>query len=303
MRQSPSESSQELLLNVPLNQFFEFRRSPFPQVLPVKDLYFLPQTKAIAEMTEFAFENGLCYAVIGAVGCGKSSALQYSCSRLAKRQATVLNVTGGIWSFTEFLRQVLAALAIDFKPYQPSVMVRLIQEKLLATQADGRRSILIVDEAHLLKTDCFAQLHILAQNPDAKAPLFSLMLCGQEELAEKLSTPQSRPLMSRIAEGYCVPSLDRADFVGYIDHQLRLAGAKDAVFDEMALDTLWQCSNANLRNIGNNALAALQYAANSSQRIVTSECVRKSRRVLWGSFEHGGGTSAGMPDFSEGRRA
>ena len=72
MRQSPSESSQELLLNVPLNQFFEFRRSPFPQVLPVKDLYFLPQTKAIAEMTEFAFENGLCYAVIGAVGCGKS---------------------------------------------------------------------------------------------------------------------------------------------------------------------------------------------------------------------------------------
>lgn len=303
MKQDPSAGSQEQMLNVPLNQFFEFKRSPFPQILPAKDLYFLPQTRAIAEMTEFAFQNGLCYAVIGAVGCGKSSALQYSCSRLAKRQATVIDVTGGIWSFTEFLRQVLAALAIDFKPYQPSVMVRLIQERLLGMQADGRRCILIVDEAHLLKADCFAQLHILAQNHEAKAPLFSLMLCGQEELAEKLAAPQSRPLMSRIAEGYYVPSLDRADFVGYIDHQLRLAGAKDDIFDDMALDTLWQCSNANLRNIGNNALAALQHAAKTSQRVVTSECVRKSRRVLWGSFEHGGGTPAGIPDFSEGRRA
>ena len=271
-------------LNVPLVQAFELRDAPFPQVLPPQDMYELPHLTAVASMTEFAFQHNMFYAVIGAVGCGKSSALQYSCARLAQRQGYVVNIVGGIWSFTEFLRQVLAALAIDFRPYQPSVMVRLIQERLLGIQGDGKKCILIIDEAHLLRSDVFAQIHILAQHPEARKSLFSLMLCGQEELAEKLSTPQSRPLMSRIAEGYYVPPITRSDFDGYIGHHMRLAGAKHDVFEPMALDALWQTSNANLRSAGNNALSALQYAANKGMRTVNTECVRRSQRALWGDF-------------------
>jgi type II secretory pathway predicted ATPase ExeA len=218
-------------LNVPLVQAFELRDAPFPQVLPPRDMYELPHLTAVASMTEFAFQHNMFYAVIGAVGCGKSSALQYSCARLAQRQGYVVSIIGGIWSFTEFLRQVLAALAIDFRPYQPSVMVRLIQERLLGIQGDGKKCILVIDEAHLLRSDVFAQIHILAQHPEARKSLFSLMLCGQEELAEKLSTPQSRPLMSRIAEGYYVPPITRGDFDGYIGHHMRLAGAKHDVFE------------------------------------------------------------------------
>jgi type II secretory pathway predicted ATPase ExeA len=268
--------------NAPMTQFFELRRQPFPQTLHPKEMYALPQMEAVSGMTEFAFQNSMFYAIIGAVGCGKSSALRFACDRLAQHQAMVLEVVGGIWSFTEFLRQILAALGIEFKPYQPSVMVRLIQERLIAIQNDGKKCILIVDEAHLLRGDVYAQLHILSQHPEAKRPLFSLMLCGQEELAEKLSYPQARPLMSRIAEGFYMQPLGRDDFDGYIGHHMRLAGAKGQVFDAMALDALWQCSNGNLRSIGNHALSALQYAANTDCRMVTAECVRKSQRALWG---------------------
>jgi hypothetical protein len=63
---------------------------------------------------------------------------------------------------------------------------------------------------------------------------------------------------------------------------MRLAGAKHDVFEPMALDALWQTSNANLRSAGNNALSALQYAANSGLRTVSAECVRRSQRALWG---------------------
>jgi len=268
-------------LNIPLSQYFELKKAPFPQMLAPKDMLMLPHLRDVAQMTEFAFQNNMFYAIIGAVGCGKSSALQYSCERLTSRQAKIINIVGGIWSFTELMRQVLAALGTEFKPYQPAVMVRLIQDRLQSIHNDGKKCIIIIDEAHLLRADVYTQLHILGQSPETTHSLFSLMLCGQEELAEKISTPQARPLLSRIAEGYYVSALSHTDFIDYINHHLQLAGAKRELFDDLGREAIWQCSNANLRSIGNSCLAAMQYAANNDIHTVTAECVRKSQRTWW----------------------
>lgn len=74
------------------------------------------------------------------------------------------------------------------------------------------------------------------------------------------------------------------------------------LFDDMGLDTIWQVSGANLRSIGKNALASLQYAANNQMRIVDAQCVRNSQHPMWGSF--GASDSRAMqnlPDFSSNR--
>lgn len=296
------EKKTEQSLNVPIMQFFEMKKTPFPQTLGAKEIYLLPSVKEVAEMAEFAFINGMFYAVIGDVGSGKTSAIRYACSRLETRRATVISVVGGIWSFTEFLRQILATFGVDIRNHQTATMVRIIQDKLLAIQADGRKCIFMIDEAHLLKSDVFAQLHILSLREESKGPLFSLMLCGQEELAEKLSSPTAKPLMSRIATGYYIPPLKKEDFIAYIDHHLLLAGRSEQVFDNLGLDALWQVSNANLREIGRNALLAMQYAANSGMHTVTAECVRKSLRPFWQSDIHSLTAVSTIPDFSEGRR-
>lgn len=305
MPRSYTQEKFPLNFNTPMIQYFEFKRQPFPQVVDAIDVYLLPHVRAVAERCEFAFQTNQFYAVIGAVGCGKSSALRYSCSCLEKKHAKVLSITGGIWSFTELLRQILSSLDYDFRQYQPATMVRLVQEKLIAIQAEGRKCILLIDEAHLLKNDVFAQLHILCQHPQSKQPLFSLMLCGQEELTEKLENPHARPLMSRIAQGYFVPPIQRDDFHGYIEHHMKLAGAKGQVFDELGLDALWQISSANLRSIGNNALVAIQWAANNDNRLVTAECVRLSQRPMWGQLRTERDDRQivmQMPDYSGSRR-
>jgi general secretion pathway protein A len=268
-------------LNIPMTQFFELKKAPFPQMVAPKEMLLFPHLKEVAQMIEFAFQHHMFYAIIGAVGCGKSSALMYSCERLTSKQAKILTIVGGMWSFTELMRQILAALGTEFKPYQPAVMVRLIQDRLQAIHQDGKKCIIIIDEAHLLRADAFAQLHILGQSPESEHSLFSLMLCGQEELAEKISTPQARPLLSRIAEGYYVSALSHSDFYDYIDHHMKLAGANRMLFDELGLEAVWQGSNANLRSIGNCCLAAMQYAANNDVHIVNAECVRKSQKPWW----------------------
>ncbi len=268
-------------LNTPMAQFFELKKAPFPQMLKPAEMLMLPHVREVSQMTEFAFQHNMYYAIIGAVGCGKSSALQYACERMVSRQARIITIIGGMWSFVELIRQILAAFGIEFRQYQPSVMIRMIQDQLAALQNDGKKCIIIIDEAHLLKAEAYAQLHILGQSAEPTRALFSLMLCGQEELAEKIAAPQARPLLSRIAEGYYVPTLSHADFNEYIDHHLALAGAKRELFDDLGRDAIWQCSDANLRSIGNSCLAAMQYAANNGIRTVNAECVRKSQRTWW----------------------
>ena len=144
------EKKTDQSLNVPIMQFFEMKKAPFPQSLGAKDIYELPHVRETSEMAEFAFQNGMFYAVIGDVGSGKTSALRYACARLENRRATVISIVGGMWSFTEFMRQILASFGCDVRNYQMGVMVRMIQDKLLAIQADGRKCILLIDEAHLL---------------------------------------------------------------------------------------------------------------------------------------------------------
>ena len=302
MKARNKDEERDQLLNTPVVQYFELKRPPFPQVLDSSDVLELPHVLDIESMSEFAFQNGMSYAVIGAVGCGKSSALRHACMRLVRLRGHVISVTAGIWSYQELMRHLLAEMGVEYSQYQPSAMTRMIQDKLVGIHADGRKCILMIDEAHLLKPDAFSQLHLLSQNLESKFPLFSLMLCGQEELAEKLACPSARPLASRIAEGYYVPPISREDFRSYMDHHMRLAGAKEMLFDDMGLDALWQVSGANLRSIGKNALAALQYAANNQMRMVDAQCVRNSQRPMWGSF--GASSSSAMqnlPDFSSNR--
>lgn len=268
-------------INIPIIQAFGLKRMPFPQELLTRDLFALKTMTNVAGMVEFSVNYHMFFALIGEVGCGKTSALRYACDQLSDASTKKLSIVAGIWNFTEMLRQLLAEMHIEFKPYQPSVMIRLIQEQLLTTQQEGRNILLAIDECHLLKADAYAQLHILSQHPNAKGPLLSLILCGQEELSDKLNAPTARPLASRISEGYYIPSLVQEDFENYLEHHLKLAGAPSDVFSEMAKGAVWQASNGNLRSIGRICLASLQVAANRQLSQVTPECVREVTKGWW----------------------
>lgn len=198
------EQQREQLMNTPVVQYFELKRPPFPHVLDIES------------MSEFAFQNGMAYAVIGAVGCGKSSALRHACMRLARLRGHVISVTVSIWSYQELMRHLLAEMGVEYSQYQPSAMTRMIQDKLMGIHADGRKCILMIDEAHLLKPDAFSQLHLLSHNLESRFPLFSLMLCG---LVRQAPGKQDR-------RGLLRAPISREDFRSYMDHHMRLRGRR-----------------------------------------------------------------------------
>ncbi len=90
--------------------------------------------------------------------------------------------------------------------------------------------ILVIDEAHLLRPEVFAELHTLLQfNHDSKS-VFSLVLSGQVNLIDKLTYRTSAPLASRVTTKTHITNLDESQITIYLEHHLKVAGEKNNYF-------------------------------------------------------------------------
>ena len=268
-------------LNISVSHYFGLARMPFSDDLKSNELFGLPALQDVARSVEFAVTNNLYFAIIGEIGSGKSSALRYACDRLGSKSVVVLPVIGASWGFVEMLRQFLAIFSIEFKSFMPSLMVNLIQDRLRMFSDEGKKIVLTIDEAHLLRSDIFSQLHVLTQDATKGSQLASIVLCGQDGLADKLAQKAAQPLASRITDGYFMQPLTEDVYEDYFNHHLALAKAPNDMFDEMARAAIWQASSRNLRSIGILCRKCLQEAVNRGQNTVTAAIVRDVSLSWW----------------------
>jgi type II secretory pathway predicted ATPase ExeA len=188
---------------------------------------------------------------------------------------------GGSWGFGEFLRQIMGGLGIDYKAYQPSTMIRLIQAQIQALSEDGKQVIIAIDEADKLRNDVFYQLHLLVSAPDKGESLASIILCGQEMLADKLANPAATPMRSRMYPGYYIAPVNRQTYRKYVRHHMELCGLREDIVDDLALEHIWKATSGNLRSIGMTFRFALQYAANQGIARLDAACAKAAFSEWW----------------------
>ena len=87
------------------------------------------------------------------------------------------------------------------------------------------------------------------------------------------------PFHQRIAIRYHMPGLSPEQTKRYIAHHLKLAGAKESILDEHALDAVHQVSFGIPRKIGTVVEQALTYAMFDQKRTVTPEMVLKVKNL------------------------
>ena len=88
-----------------------------------------------------------------------------------------------------------------------------------------------------------------------------------------------KALDQRIAMRYHMPPLSSEESKTYINHQLKLAGAKDPILDDKALEAVHEVSFGIPRKIGVITEQALTYAMFDQKRTVTPEVVLKVKRL------------------------
>ena len=222
--------------------FYGLREKPF-SIVPDPDLIYWGHNHLLAfAMLEFGVRNSAGFTVItGEIGSGKTTMLRYLLRQLDPHTVTVGLISNTPRGTEGLLQWVLMALK---QPYEGSypVLFERFQYFLRDEYNKGRRTVLIVDEAHNLGIDALEELRMLLNINADKHQFVQIILVGQPQLKEMLRRPQLQQFAQRVSSDFHLRPLKRNEVARYIDHRLSAVGARGPLFTVEACGLIAEAS-------------------------------------------------------------
>src|SRR6266446_8126455 len=158
----------------------------------------------------------------------------------------------------ELLRYLLSGLGLDAAGQDIVTMHERLNQFLARELLAGRRFVLIIDECQNLDNSVLETVRLLSDFETPTAKLMQIVLVGQTQFADKLSSPDLTQLRQRISILSRLEPLTRAETVCYIERRLLVAGyIGSPLFTIGALERILAHSEGIPRNINNLCFNAL----------------------------------------------
>ena len=265
--------------------FFGLNEPPF-SITPDPRYLFMSERhgEALAHLVYGVTESGGFMQLTGEVGTGKTTLVRTLLQDRLPDNADVAVVLNPQLSAVEFLATICEELGIgeDVDKSSSKALIDTLNQHLLNAHSDGRRTVLVVDEAQNLQRDVLEQVRLLTNLETAKQKLLQIILIGQPELRELLARNDLRQLAQRITGRYHLEPLSREETANYVEHRLRVAGALGEVFDSSAKREIFKLTEGVPRLINVIADRALLGAYSHESRRVTRTLVRRAAAEISG---------------------
>ena len=215
--------------------FYGFNEKPFSLQPDPGFLYLSHKHKVAHSLIEYGLADQSGFTVIsGAIGTGKTTLIR----SILQRQDPHINiglVSNTYKSFGNLLQWILVAFGLDYTDMDQVMQHRLFREFLIHEYSEGRRAVLIIDEAQNLDIDALEELRMLSNINADKNILLQMVLVGQPELLVKLKRPELMQFTQRVAFSYELEPLHLSDTMAYVKHRVVVAGGPEEVFSTLAL--------------------------------------------------------------------
>jgi type II secretory pathway predicted ATPase ExeA len=122
------------------------------------------------------------------------------------------------------LRLVGAAFGVRIKDASKAEVLMALEAFLVSQVSQGKRCLLIVDEAQNLTRKAVEELRMLSNFQFGQQALLQTFLVGQPEFRVILQSPDMQQLRQRVTATCHIGPLDRDETQGYIEHRLKCAG-------------------------------------------------------------------------------
>lgn len=265
--------------------FFGLNEKPF-SITPDPRYLFMSERhgEALAHLVYGVTESGGFIQLTGEVGTGKTTLVRTLLLNRMPSNADVAVVLNPQLSASEFLEAICEELGIAVPKRKGSIkaLIDALNRHLLNAHADGRRTILIVDEAQNLAPDVLEEIRLLTNLETTKQKLLQIILIGQPELREVLARTDLRQLAQRITGRYHLEPLSREETDQYIEHRLKVAGALGEVFDASAKREVFRLSEGVPRLINVICDRALLGAYSLGNRFVNRQLIRRAAAEVSG---------------------
>jgi general secretion pathway protein A len=264
-------------------EFFGLNEKPFAITPDPRYLYMSARhTDALAHLLYGISESGGFIQLTGEVGTGKTTLIRSVLEQLPEKADIALILSPQLTT-VEFLATIIQELHCA-PPAERTVKayIDVLNAHLMQAHAEGRRVVLIVDEAQTLSPELLEQVRLLTNLETSKQKLLQIILIGQPELRELLDRPEMRQIAQRITGRYHLEPLSKDDTRAYVRHRLRVAGAQSDIFTKRAVDALYRHSRGIPRLINVIADRALLAAYTKDQRGVDVRLVSAAAAEVFG---------------------
>jgi len=208
-----------------------FSVAPDPRFMYLSD----PHREALKHLEIGLRGAGGFVLLTGEIGAGKTTVWRSFLEHLPPHFdiATVVNPRLGV---DALLARVCDDLGVTLSDGPARDPIDALHGHLLLAHAQGRRTLIAVDEAQALSDAVLEQLRLLTNLVTSDRKLLQVLLIGQPELLDMLERPALEPLAQRVVARFHLPALPEAETRRYIAHRLAVAGAGGPLpFDDGAL--------------------------------------------------------------------
>jgi len=257
--------------------YYKLSGKPF-QLAPDPFFFFGSSThkRALAYL-KYGLSQGEGFIVVtGDVGTGKSTLVRTLFGSLeGKDDVVAAELLNTQLDSTDILRMVAATFGLAHKENEKTSLLKNLENFFIARCREGKRCMLVVDEAQNLPFETIEELRMLSNLYHDGKTLLQIFLLGQSEFREHLRDPALEQVQQRVTASYHLAHLDAEETQAYIEHRLKKVGWRELpAFTAEAFQLLFEYTKGIPRKINTTCDRLLLYGFLEEKNRVDGDIVK-----------------------------
>lgn len=231
--------------------YYHFNAKPFQLNPDPRFFYGSKGHKRAMAYLDYGLSLGEGFIVVsGEVGAGKTTLVRNLFRDLETHNLIAAQLVSTQLDAEDTLRSVAASFGLEHEGPSKSALLKNLEDFLMAATRQGKRALLVVDEAQNLTSRAVEELRMLSNFQNNDRSLIQTFLLGQPEFRDMLQSPSMQQLRQRVVASYHLGPIDADETRGYIEHRLLTAGWRGTpTFDAEAFAALYQFTGGIPRRI------------------------------------------------------
>jgi len=253
-----------------LEHYFGLTSFPFTKAKSNAAIVINPCFEQALSRMRFAIERDTIAMVVAQSGCGKSTLLSLFAKSLDAANYNIMTTsltTLKPFSLISHLSTSIGLAGARFKGDATAMLLKQLRSL-------NKRTILMIDEAHLLPDSSLEDLRLMtADDLDRHSP-FVLILVGQPVLRDRMAQPAHEALSQRIGIRVQLRPFTQTEVKEFLHLQIQIAGGSQQLFEPHAIDEIFRHSRGIPRLVQNIALHAMLDSMNFEKKSIDIESVQ-----------------------------